>query len=271
VISLTSTVLNEVDCSSAPLSFCESLNRERCELIVGTCGECLSGFLGLSGPSNTQCMSLERMTSTGNRLLSVQFSNPDHPSTNTISSVICSSDIDCLDEGLFLECNMQSKLCQSIQQSCPNTCSGHGRCGFVSKYDANVSVSECGVLDEDCVPRCDCEAGYVGLSCWLTDEEASIEMEVRHLNLERVSQLMSRENADTSNVQSWMKTLSLVGSDYSRNRSGVTDQEVESPIKVLPTINTDHVGAHISIPDLPLRDSRPIIHHRNSKERYQLE
>jgi hypothetical protein len=127
-LSLTSTVLNRVDCSSAPN--CESLNRLSCSSmsVEGTCGPCLSGFVGLLGPSNTIC------SSSSERL---QLSSSSrHP---------CVSHGDCA-EALFLECNLESKFCQSIQQSCPNSCSGHGRCVFVSKYDVNVSVSECGVL-----------------------------------------------------------------------------------------------------------------------------
>jgi hypothetical protein len=132
----------------------------------------------------------------------------------------CASDADCEQEeggGLFLECNLQFNICQAIQQSCPNSCSGHGRCLFVSRHDANESVSEWGVLDVDCVSRCECEAGYVGSSsCSLTDEEVLRVMEVRHLVVEGVGELMSRENVDEAGVtvRSWMKTLSLVGSDY---------------------------------------------------------
>jgi hypothetical protein len=47
----------------------------------------------------------------------------------------CSSDSDCNDSGLFLECNHASHHCQSIQQTCPNSCSGHGNCMFFSKDD----------------------------------------------------------------------------------------------------------------------------------------
>jgi hypothetical protein len=182
-LSLTSTVLNQVNCSRAP--DCFSLNRLSCSsvLVEGTCGDCVSGFVGLSGPSNTRCTSLAQIT----RRLSSQ-PNPRHfllpPSAFSSSSAVsCQSDGDCDEEesgGLFLECNLQSKLCQPIQQSCPNSCSGHGRCVFVSRYDANVSVSGCGVLDVDCVSRCECEAGYVGsLSCSLRDEEVLRAMEVR--------------------------------------------------------------------------------------------
>jgi hypothetical protein len=200
-LSSTSTVLNRANCSAAP--DCMSLHRLPCSSTEGTCGDCESGFVGLLGSSNTLCIPMnEARRFRSRRLL---FS---------ISSSQCESDADC-SEGLFLECNHQTKLCQSIQQTCPNSCSGHGRCVFVSRYDANVSVSECGVLDADCVPRCECGAGYVGSSsCSLSVEEVMVAMEVRQLIVEGVGELMSRENVDVGNVRSWMKTLSLVGSDY---------------------------------------------------------
>jgi hypothetical protein len=57
VVSLTTSVLNVVDCSLSPVSYCSSLNRQRCDNMPNTCGECTSGHVGVSGPSNTPCLS----------------------------------------------------------------------------------------------------------------------------------------------------------------------------------------------------------------------
>jgi hypothetical protein len=198
-LSSTSTLLNRVDCSNAP--DCDSLNRKQCSWIIGTCGACLSGFVGLLGPSNTFCFSSNYVH---HRALTSVMSS---------SSPICESDANCSDFGLFLECNPQTNLCQSIQQSCPNSCSGHGRCAFVSKYDPAVSVLECGLLDLDCVPHCVCDEGYVGSSCSLVGEEMSKEMDLRQLLVESLGDLMSSENPLRTNVKSWVNTLSSIASD----------------------------------------------------------
>jgi hypothetical protein len=201
ILSSTSAVLNRVNCSGAPA--CGSLNREDCSLLEGTCGECLSGHVGLLGFSNTPCLP------TGDRRLLLS----PHPTES--SFLTCDSHEDCISVGLFLKCNLQSHLCQSIQQSCPNSCSGHGSCVFLSKYDPRVTLSGCGLLDEVCVSVCECDEGYLGSSCSSTREEFLKQMDLRYVILENIGELMAKENADRSNVMSWMKSLSSVGSDYS--------------------------------------------------------
>ena len=189
----------------------DSWNRERCGVMVGTCGECKSGYVGVSGPSNTVCVKLETTLTTRHRHLT---SSQQQPNTTSTAMRSCDSDAACAAYGLFLECNLQSYLCQPIQQSCPNSCSGHGQCVFVSKYDPGVSVLSCGLMDLDCVSRCDCAEGYAGSSCSLAAEDLLKKMDVRQLLVESVGSLMSVENPWKTNVKSWMNSLSLLASDY---------------------------------------------------------
>jgi hypothetical protein len=199
ILSSTATVLNRVNCSGSP--DCRSLNREDCSLVEGTCGECLSGSVGLAGASNTRC------------LFGVSATRRLTPSNQSTSSPLsCESDVDCANE-LFHECNVQSKVCLPIAQSCPNSCSGHGKCLFVSRYDPNVTFTGCGLLDVECVSVCDCEESHMGLSCSTPRPEFLKTMDLRQLLIESVGDLMARENADRSSVKSWIRSLSSVGSD----------------------------------------------------------
>jgi hypothetical protein len=208
VISSSASVLNEVNCSLAPVSVCRSLNRQRCGSVPGTCGECVSGSVGVVGPSNTPCLLLEdlatrrSLTLTDQRLLG----------TGSPSSVACSSDADC-ESGLFFECNQRSNRCESIQQSCPNSCLGHGRCVFVSKYDASVSMSECGVLNVSCVALCECKEGFDGLSCSMSETDFHLMREIRHSLLEGTLAMMALENVDRSSIGSWIRSLVSLSPD----------------------------------------------------------
>jgi hypothetical protein len=206
LISSSSRTLNEVDCSNAPLSFCESLNRKRCGIQPGTCGDCVTGYIGVFGPSNSLCISVELTR----RSLSVSST-----ATEESESQSCESYVDCESFGLFLECNDQSKRCQPIQQSCPNACSSHGKCQYLSKYDANVTMAECGMLDLSCVARCECVEGYLGSSCSIEKNEYDAAVTLRDLLLESVSVMMSLENPDRANVITWVTTLSALATEYS--------------------------------------------------------
>jgi hypothetical protein len=207
VVSLTTSVLNMVNCSLSPVSYCMSLNRKRCGMLTNTCGECVSGHVGLSGPSNTPCLSLSdtrRGLMSHNRM----------QSSPSGADVHCVSDGDC-ESGLFLECRAESHLCGPIQQSCPNSCSGHGRCVFRSKYHRNVTVEECGVLDVTCAPVCECMEGYMGSSCSRVKSDYLSDLEIRRLLLEAISEMMSLENPDRSSVRSWLVMLRSLATDYS--------------------------------------------------------
>jgi hypothetical protein len=199
VLSSTTTVLNQVNCSGSP--DCGSLNREDCSLVEGTCGECLSGSVGLAGASNTRCLF---------GVFAARHLTQSDESTS--SSPWCESNVDCANE-LFHECDVQSKVCRPIAQSCPNSCSGHGKCLFVSRYDPKLTFAGCGLLDVECVSVCDCEESHMGLSCSTPRAEFLKAMDLRQVLLESVEDLMARENADQSNVKSWIRSLSLVGPD----------------------------------------------------------
>lgn len=200
VISSVTNILNRVNCSNSP--DCHLLNRLDCSLVEGTCGNCLPGFIGLSGSSNTRCASWAGLLT--RRIL---------VTSSKSAKISCQSDLDC-EFGVFLHCNDTSNQCEPMQQLCPNSCSGHGNCLFVSKFDPNLTLSRCEMLETHCTPRCECEDGYMGSSCSFLSADFFKQMELRHIIIENVRDLMSMENPSGSSVISWMRSLSSVCTDY---------------------------------------------------------
>jgi hypothetical protein len=215
VIASSAKVLNEVNCSLAPASRCQWLNRKRCGSVSGSCGECVIGSVGATGPSNTPCVLIADLET--RRTLGTLLTESDtKPSP---SSLICNSDDDC-EGGLFLECDLESSRCQLIQQSCPNSCSGHGSCQFVWKYDPNVTLSRCGILDVDCRASCVCDEGYLGTACSTTETDFDLALEMRHTLLIGTQALMALENMDVTSIVSVIQSLSSLSPDL----SGLSDR-----------------------------------------------
>ena len=103
-LSVASSMLNFVDCSSSPK--CNALNRYDCKNTANTCGSCLSNYVGISGDSNTPCMDLSR------RKLA-QLPNKECIN-NCNGRGVC----------LFIDSNTNAKVnsCTIIQSSCDATC-----------------------------------------------------------------------------------------------------------------------------------------------------
>jgi hypothetical protein len=138
------------------------------------------------------------------------------------SEVTCVSNSDC-EYGLFLECHPESHLCVPIQQSCPNSCSGHGNCVFRSKYHRNTTVEECDVLDVNCVPVCECAGGFMGSSCSRSESDFMEDRDIRGLLLGAISEMMSLENPDPSSVTSWLTMLRSLSPTSTGDYSGLDD------------------------------------------------
>ena len=71
---------------------------------------------------------------------------------------------------------------------------------------------DCNVQDGGCLPRCDCDVGYLGSSCTSSPEFVEL-MNLGHLIVEKVGELMVVENTWERNVKSWVRILSLLTSD----------------------------------------------------------
>jgi hypothetical protein len=211
-IGLGSAVLNSVNCSGS-LDCAVELNRMPCSSTVGTCGECLSGYLGERGHANSRCVSRSvlQSESTSRVRRRRQLSSGGNLERRNSQSR-CTTDSDC-DVDQWEVCSKESGECVSRPKSCPNNCSGVGACVFVSSHDSTVRVSECSVLDVDCESRCDCGSGFKGLSCEHSEEAFESALDSRHLLVEGLDRLSALQDVSASSVLSWIAGLSSMSGD----------------------------------------------------------
>jgi len=191
IVNNVASSLSTINCTLAP--DCFSLNRSACENTPQTCESCISGYVGIVGPSNTQCYpkaSLVHM----------------HPSISSLGlHTVHALDVGepCMtnDECLYGFCNMNKTLsfdrssgsgnntssafdffggifsnssmsnvgvCKAPPKVCPTmdmnaTCSGHGSCNYTDPSGGLVDT--CLQTNVNCQPFCVCDYGWGGRGC----------------------------------------------------------------------------------------------------------
>jgi hypothetical protein len=199
VFSLTTTVLNSVNCNESP--DCVSLNRSPCSTTVGTCGNCLNGYLGEPGHANTKCITLPTLASSSRRLLSKDHSGD------------CQKDIDCSEDG-WKVCDLQTHQCKLQSKSCPNNCSNAGRCFYHSKYNSSVLFRECSLWNVNCEASCECFPERKGVTCSHDLESYERLLMTRHHLIEALESISLIQEITKTSIISTLDRLSTISSDH---------------------------------------------------------
>jgi hypothetical protein len=142
--------VDSTNCSWSP--DCASLNRNDCSAVSHTCGECLPGFEGAFGDSNSLCQ---------------------HSSSAELlpSGAAC---VDGVDECVYGNC--EASTCQAPVKTCPLgpvnglECSGQGACAYAG-YQSDVLQDECREDNAFCTAACACEPGFAGRDCSVEDAQ----------------------------------------------------------------------------------------------------
>lgn len=202
---LACSILNRVDCSNLPVSNCSLLKRQDCLLTDNTCGPCISGYVGVEGHDNTACLTPAQMTN----LLqgSAAINSNSYPTSHllqhrrmlTLTSCTNSSQCDhsevCMDG-----------LCTFPSKKCPNNCSGHGICEYVST-STGQRIDDCHVGSFLCLSQCKCEQGYNLESCSVTDAELQHIQLVREAAANNLATVMMMEDANRNAITGWVSSL----------------------------------------------------------------
>lgn len=137
VVGAVSATLNAVNCTV--LRDCGVINRHECATTPRTCGPCLDGFIGASGDSNIPCGQAAQLRNIGDS---------------------CESNVNCL-SGLCA-----GGICNTVQKSCPNSCSNHGSCQYLDLRGQPTAT--CSTSSSFCTAVCKCATSWHGSDCSLT-------------------------------------------------------------------------------------------------------
>jgi hypothetical protein len=192
-INLNSFFFNLVDCVGAP--DCSILNRHNCSVLTNTCGSCLSGYAGVFGNDNSQCI--------------LQTTDNSTPTDRSQESLNCTVSTDC---DQWSQC--ADGVCQKTSQSCPEpTCSGNGDCMFVN-VNTGLGVSECFLDDASCRAECFCHGGYSGMLC----EDSPVDLLIKESQIEALLnstlQWIQIDDLTEDRLLSWINTLQSLSLSY---------------------------------------------------------
>jgi hypothetical protein len=216
LLSAVGASINTVNCDSLQSTTCSLFNRRPCSTVTNTCGECLPGFIGMIGHSNTACLKTTNILSLkSSKILQKEYQetfSPPSSSYNMLSTqdpansigiggALCKKDNTCFSG----KCDFG--VCAEAYKSCPNKCSNKGRCeNWKGPY---LLSTPCNITDNSCTPVCICSSGFYGIDCsfdykTFVEKQRSRETICKNLLTLAVSQhvtldsLVSRVNLFTS-------------------------------------------------------------------------
>ena len=170
VVSAVTCSLNSANCSAAPN--CTALNRASCNSVSNTCGECFTGYIGISGYSNKACFE------PGNR-------------RKLSATSACVGDI-----------------CRSTEKSCPGNCSNNGACVF---YDVNgFTVESCHISNPYCTAKCICNNGGFGSDCSLNNATLQANINMRKKLCISTNKTVSIQDVTSDVVLSRMQSIASI-------------------------------------------------------------
>jgi hypothetical protein len=189
-LAISSSAINRVNCTKAP--DCVSLNRQGCSSKDHTCGKCLSGYIGEDGESNNMCIPLT--------VLGIATASTSGLETS------CTQDSDCQ---VWQYCNSFKATCSDREKSCPQDCSGHGSCNYFSissglEWSGSAS---CSLFMSTCEGKCQCEEGFVGVDCSLTEEELQSKQALRESLINGLSVTIAADTIDSQSIIGAASTL----------------------------------------------------------------
>lgn len=232
VVSVFSSVLNAVNCSTSTL--CSEYNRESCSEWAHTCGECLTGYIGVTGHHNSIC------TSAVDSIFDVG-------AQEYLATLPCLNATDCVYNGkisMWYACNNDTKKCEISNKHCQNNCtsSAHGTCTYFNTNTGEY-VSNCALSDSSCSATCQCYTGFAGVDCSLTEAEFYHQTQIRNVLASKAYTLTLQEAVSEASVTGWISGISEVAkhaSYLSSNSTVLISQAIANTMKAAASLDMSH-------------------------------
>lgn len=193
LFTIVTSAMNSVDCTSILVN-CSALNREACGKVANTCGECVSGYIGVLGPDNSKCFIFEDSLNLNSRRLLSQ-------------DTFCRLDADCVSYDSHMSLVCSNGRCRVPMKNCFQNCSNRGQCIFRDSR-SYVPLPECLQSDLYCEAFCECDSFYSGKACDISSVEFVERQSVREKMLNGLKNLTFYEDNLARNIAAWINLLS---------------------------------------------------------------
>ena len=241
VLSVTSAVLNYVNCSTVPASVCRKMNRNPCSTISQTCGECMDEYIGDFGNSNTMCEKFE--------ILNIAASNVAEGASKPVQT--CTVNSDCK---TWQFCNVTAAVsrCDYQDKACKSSCSNQGRCLYTT-VSTGQYTSNCKMGDASCEPLCKCNQGWDGDDCSVSVAEMNKRKLLRESMLGTLGSVV--DNIDSTGITSTLSNIKSLCQNPAELSVAASSIAMNATSKMLSFANINNVPYEDLMPSVDTIDS----------------
>ena len=212
-------------------------NRNPCSDLANTCGECVYGFTGQSGSSNSLCYNISELLPTSSVSAAVyRYRRPERRLSEN-----CRTDQDC---PVFQLCDTGNKICTQMLKQCRNNCSNNGVCVLLDiRSGLQLSPLNCSILNVDCHPLCNCMSGWFGSSCSYNSTALMAKSFSRLSLLNELLNLIHIQDLTTQNLKSWiisLQSITLLSDEMSLSAANMTNIIISESINAAQSLSLSY-------------------------------